>query len=87
MVSASVQGSKVRLFGTKKSAERAARALGWPVKSAVRVHTKFCICWALSTGVDSDPYTGDFYVSREWFAELGTARNGREDFIRLLDGA
>ena len=82
-----VEGSKVRLFGSKENAQRAARALGWPVKCVARVQTKFCVCWALGTGVDSDPYTNGAFVSREWFSELGIARNGRAVFETMLDGA
>lgn len=74
-----VQGSKVRLFGSRKAAQTGARAIGWPVGCATRVSTRFFIGWALGTGMDLDPYTGLPYLSRERFGELYTARNGNDD--------
>ena len=74
-----VQGSQVRLFGTQRTAKQAARDLGWPVSCAVRVQTRFCVCWALGTGVDLDKVTGLPYLSRERFGELYRDRNpGKE---------
>ncbi len=63
---ARVEGSKVRLFGSKAEAQDAARAIRWPVKAATRVHTRFCVCYALSesNGMES------LYLSRERFAQL-----------------
>lgn len=65
-----IEGSKVRIFATQKRAKEAARDIGWPVSCAVRVQTRFQICWALGTGVDLDPYTKLPYLSRERFGEL-----------------
>jgi hypothetical protein len=75
MVSSKVEGSKVRIFATRKGAQDGARAIGWPVGCVTRVHTRFQLCWALGTGVQLDPNTGLPYVSREWFGELWHARN------------
>jgi hypothetical protein len=71
-----VEGSKVRLFGSKTEAQDAARAIRWPVKSAARVHTRFCVCWALaeSNGME------DLYLSREKFAELWHQWNPGKEF-------
>lgn len=71
-----VDGSKVRLFATKRAAQRAARSIGWPVYCAWAVETRFVRAWALNAGIVPDPRTGDGYVSREWFGELFRARNG-----------
>ena len=71
---ARVQGSEVRLFGSKKEAQDAARAIRWPLKSVARVHTRFCICWALSFGGDGG------YLSREKFAEFYHQWNPGKEF-------
>ena len=71
-----VDGSKVRIFGTKKAAQEAARSLGWPVGCVCPVETRFQMAWALGMGVDLDPHTGLSYMSRERFGELYRARNG-----------
>ncbi len=71
-----VDGNKVRLFATKAEANKGARDIGWPVGCAVRVCTRFCIAWALGTGIDLDASTGLPYVSRERYGEMYHARNG-----------
>jgi hypothetical protein len=68
-----VDGSKVRLFGTKANTIEALKAIQWPVKAACRVQTRFCIAWAICTGIRLDPYTELPYVSREWFGELANS--------------
>lgn len=73
-----VDGSKVRLFGSKTAAHKGAKSIGWPVGCATRVETRFFIGWALGTGIDLDPNTGLPYLSRERFGELYTARNGNK---------
>ncbi len=72
-----VDGSKVRLFATRKAAENGARAIGWPVGCVTPVETRFCVGWALCTGIDYDPNTGFPWVSREWFGEMYHARNSK----------
>lgn len=74
-VTVKVDGSKVRLFATKQEAHAGARAIGWPVKCAIQVHTRFCLAWALGTGADHDKYTGLPFLSRERYGELFHDRN------------
>lgn len=76
VIAPQVDGSKVRIFATKMAAKSAAASIGWPVKSVVQVSTRFCVAWAIGTGVDHDHYTGLPYLSRERFGELFHARNG-----------
>lgn len=70
-----VDGSKVRIFATTSAAKDGARAIGWPVKCVVPVHTRFQQAYALGTGIDHDPYTGLPWLSRERYGELYHARN------------
>lgn len=42
-----VDGSVVRFWLTKKTAVRAAKGIGWPVRSVTKVHTRFQVGWAL----------------------------------------
>lgn len=70
-----VDGSKVRLFATKAEAVTGARAIGWPAGCVTRVCTRFCIAWALGTGIDLDALTGLPWLSRERYGELWHARN------------
>jgi hypothetical protein len=74
-----VDGSKVRIFGTKKSAQDAARSIGWPVGCVSPVETRFQMAYALGMGVDLDPYTNLSHMSRERFGELYRARNGNAE--------
>jgi hypothetical protein len=74
-MSVKVDGSKVRIFGTRRAAQDGARAIGWPMSSVVAVSTRFQECWALGTGIDLDPYTGLAYLSRERYGEIHAARN------------
>jgi hypothetical protein len=74
-----VDGSKVRIFGTKKAAQDGARSLGWPVSCVYPVETRFQMAYALGMGVDRDPYTGLGYMSRERFGELYRGRNGNAE--------
>lgn len=69
-----VDGSKVRLFATKRIATDAARAIGWPVKCVTPVQTRFCRSYALGMGADIDPVGGAF-LSPQRFGELWDARN------------
>ena len=69
-----IDGSKVRIFGSRAHAEDGARAIGWPTSSVCAVETHFQSCWAIGTGIDTDPYTGLFYLSRERYGELHAAR-------------
>lgn len=71
-----IDGSRVRLFGTKRDARLGARSIGWPASSIVCVSTRFQRAWALGTGIGLDPHTKLPYVSREWFGELYRGRNG-----------
>lgn len=73
-MSVKVDGSKVRLFSTKKVAQEGARAIGWPVKCVTPVQTRFCRNYALGMGADLDP-VGGVFLSRERFGELWHARN------------
>lgn len=75
-MSTKVDGSKVRLFATRKAAQDGARAIGWPVLCVVPVHTRFQEGWALGTGIDLDPVTGLRWVSRETYGRLYHDRNG-----------
>jgi hypothetical protein len=43
-----IDGNKVRFWATKKQAVTAAKAIGWPVKSVERVHTRFQIGYAIA---------------------------------------
>jgi len=72
---ARVDGSKTRIFATKKAAQDGARAIGWPVSCVCRVETRFQRCWALSMGIDLDPIGGS-HMSRKRYGELYRARNG-----------
>ena len=74
-MSAKVDGSKVRIFATKRDAQDGARAIGWPVSCVNPVQTRFQLCWALGTGIDLDPTTGLHWLSRERYGELFHARN------------
>lgn len=76
---AKVDGSKVRLFGTKKSAQEGARSLGWPVSCVCCVETRFQQAWAIGMGIERDPHTGLGHMSRERFGELYRARNGNAE--------
>jgi hypothetical protein len=71
-----VDGSKARLFATKKAAQDAARSIGWPVSCVCSVETRFQQWWALRLGIALDPYTGLAYMSRDRFGELYKGRNG-----------
>ena len=75
-MSTKVDGSKVRLFATRKAAQDGARAIGWPVSCVTPVHTRFQEGWALGTGIDLDAVTGLPYVSRETYGRLYHGRNG-----------
>lgn len=74
-MSVQVDGSKVRIFATKRAAQDGARAIGWPVSCVTPVRTRFQECWALGTGIDLDPNTGLPWLSRERYGELHQARN------------
>ena len=74
-MSAKVDGSKVRIFATRKAAFDGARAIEWPVGCVVPVHTRFQAAWALGTGIDHDPNTGLPYLSRERYGVLYHDRN------------
>ena len=74
-MSALVDGSKVRLFATRRRAEQGARDIGWPVGCVTPVRTRFCEAWALCTGIGRDPDTGGQHVSRDWYGRLYHARN------------
>lgn len=76
-MSVKIDGSKVRFFATKKAAQNAARAIGWPVKCVTPVETRFQMGFALGMGVDVDPIGGVF-LSRESFARLYIDRNGSD---------
>lgn len=65
-----VDGNIVRIFGTKKSAQDGARAIGWPIKCVTKVHTRFQLAWALGQGIEPG------YLSRDRYGELHRARNG-----------
>jgi hypothetical protein len=75
-MSTQVDGSKVRIFATRKAATDGAKSIGWPVSCVVQVHTRFQAAWALGTGIDLDPVTGLRWVSRETFGKLYHDRNG-----------
>jgi len=42
-----IDGSKVQFWATKAGAKQGVRNIGWPIKSIVKVHTRFCIGWAI----------------------------------------
>ena len=69
-----IDGSKVRIFGSRRHAEDGVRAISWPVSAVSAVETRFQMCWAIGTGIDTDPYTGLCYLSRERYAELLAAK-------------
>lgn len=71
-----IDGSKVRLFGSRSHAEDGARAIGWPVGAVSPVETRFQSCWAIGTGIATDPYTDLPWLSRERYAELYYDRKG-----------
>lgn len=75
MSSVQVDGSKVRIFATKRAAQDGARDIGWPVSCVVPVHTRFQACWALGTGIGLDPVTGLPWLSREYYGALHQDRN------------
>lgn len=54
-----VDGSKIRVFPTKRAAEKAARELGAYVGRVVRVQTRFQIGWTLYDSI------GGGYLARD----------------------
>lgn len=72
-----VDGSKVRLFGTRAAAVAGAKSIGWPAGCVTPVETRFCLAWALGTGIDLDLVTGLPWLSRERFGELFHGREVR----------
>ena len=64
-----IDGSKVRFWATKKLAADAAKSIGWPVDSLIKVHTRFCGGWALADGRFG-------FLSKESFGTLYHDRNG-----------
>lgn len=65
-----IDGSKVRFWAKRTQAQEAARSIKWPLSCVCKVETRFQIGYALSMGMDRDPYTGGAHLSRERFAEL-----------------
>ena len=59
-----IDGNNVRFWATKRQAVEAAKAIKWPVKSVVAVHTNFCLGYALLGG------PGQGLLSRDGYGEL-----------------
>jgi hypothetical protein len=63
-----IDGSKVRFWGAKGQAKAAAKSIGFPVKSVIKVHTRFQVGWALGDGrfglLSRDDF-GRLYHSRQ----------------------
>ena len=68
-----IDGSKVEWFASRRQAEKAAKAIGWPVGCVTPVHTRFQAGYALGTGIDLDHATGLPWLSPERYAALLTA--------------
>jgi hypothetical protein len=59
----------LRFWSLKSEAVKAAKSIGWPVKSVAPVHTRFCRGYALSTEHKE-------LLTKDSFAALYYDRNG-----------
>jgi hypothetical protein len=72
-----VDGSKTRMWNTRKGAERGAKAIGWPTSAVSKIHTRFMRGYALNNGILPG------YLTPEQFGELYRARNPNGDGSEL----
>lgn len=70
-----VDGSKVRIWATKRDAIAAAKSIGWAANSVWSVETRFCGGFALYNNAND-------FLSREDFGRLFLDRNGEAAYLK-----
>jgi len=66
-----IDGSKTRFWATKKEAQAAAKAIGWPAGSVSKMQTRFQIGWGLVDGAFGT-------LRRDWYERAKWARENNQ---------